>query len=163
MHYIFYEIRFDSIFFFFFWIKIYFYKSVSLRFESQIEQQTGEAMGNKEKQTGSWLSACICDITFVFCILLEFFFFLFLFIFFFYRPCFFAWQVWLLITGCQKTSHDGAGSWARRGKGRTFGRVGGSVCACATVLYILFNFSTFMNNFLPLVWQERTLVDDKSV
>lgn len=51
------------------------------------------------------------------------FFWVFLYYYFmttFHHLCFRAWHVWLLITGRQETSHDGAGSRTRRREGWAF-------------------------------------------
>lgn len=86
---------------------------------------------------------CMCHIQFYFSLAIFYFFccdFSSSFFKFLYSLLLFAWNVWLLITGRQKTSHDGTGSRARRGESGTVGRVGGSVCAWVVAIFIPFPF-----------------------
>ena len=69
----------------FFWIKIYFYKSVSIRFESQIEQQTGEALGKQRE--ADWKLTVRMHLRYNFCFLyFTGIFFLFVSVHIFFKP-----------------------------------------------------------------------------
>lgn len=74
--------------------------------------------------------------------------------------CFCAWHVWLLITGCQETSHDGTGSRARRREGRTF-RIVSTNTRMFTVSFFFLYVQYIATSSLSFAYSTIQIIDER--